>query len=113
MNEKKLVSIVLPTYNRGDKFLKRAIDSVISQTYQKWELLIIDNSTDKIRLENIISDVPPIIIPHADPKVSPEIKIVTVINSMFGISNKENPRPMASAAKIAARTNLFSFIISP
>ena len=65
-----------------------------------------------LRLENIISAVPPMSIPQADPKVSPEIKIVTVINSMFGISNKENPTPMARAAKIAARTRLFSFIIA-
>ena len=45
MKEQKLVSIVLPTFNRGDKFLKRAIDSVISQTYKNWELIIIDNNS--------------------------------------------------------------------
>tara|TARA_B100000959_G_C14871821_1_gene578685 strand:- start:202 stop:1116 length:915 start_codon:yes stop_codon:yes gene_type:complete len=36
-------SIILPTYNRADTYLKEAIDSVISQTYKNWELLIIDN----------------------------------------------------------------------
>lgn len=36
----------MPTYNRAN-LLKRAIDSVINQTYKNWELLIVDNfSTD-------------------------------------------------------------------
>ena len=32
-----LVSVILPTFNR-EKLLKRAIDSVINQTYNFWEL---------------------------------------------------------------------------
>jgi glycosyltransferase involved in cell wall biosynthesis len=42
-----LVSIVMNCYN-GEKYLHEAIDSVISQTYQNWELIFWDNqSTDK------------------------------------------------------------------
>ncbi len=42
----KLVSIILPCYN-GEKFLSQAIESIINQTYQTWELIIInDCSTD-------------------------------------------------------------------
>ena len=42
-----LVSIVIPSYNHG-KFIQKAIDSVINQTYQNWEAFIIDNnSTDE------------------------------------------------------------------
>ena len=37
-----LVSIVMPSYNSG-LHIKKAIDSVIAQTYVKWELIIIDN----------------------------------------------------------------------
>ena len=40
----KLVSIVLPTYNRG-YCLARAINSVLIQTYENWELLIVDNNS--------------------------------------------------------------------
>lgn len=41
-----LISIVLPVYN-GEKYLRESIDSVIAQTYQTWELLILDDcSTD-------------------------------------------------------------------
>ena len=37
-----LVSIVLPVYN-GERFLSESIDSIIEQTYQNWELIIIDD----------------------------------------------------------------------
>jgi len=41
-----LISIVLPVYN-GEKFLRQSIDSIIAQTYENWELLILDDcSTD-------------------------------------------------------------------
>jgi glycosyltransferase involved in cell wall biosynthesis len=41
------VSIVLPTYN-GSRYLQEAVDSIINQTYQRWELLIVDDaSTDE------------------------------------------------------------------
>lgn len=42
----ELVSIVLPVYN-GEKYLALSIESIIKQTYQNWELLILDDcSTD-------------------------------------------------------------------
>lgn len=39
-----LVSIVLPTYNRA-YILPRAIQSVFGQTYQNWELIIVDDGS--------------------------------------------------------------------
>lgn len=45
-NKEPLISIILPTYNH-DQFLRKSIQSVIEQTYNNWELIIIDNySTD-------------------------------------------------------------------
>lgn len=42
----ELVSIIMPSYNTG-KFITDTIKSVISQTYKKWELIIVDDcSTD-------------------------------------------------------------------
>ena len=41
-----MLSVVLPTYN-GEKYIKESIDSIISQTYAEWELIIVDDaSTD-------------------------------------------------------------------
>ncbi len=42
-----LVSIILPTFNRSGHYLERAIQSVVNQSYNNWELIVIDNhSTD-------------------------------------------------------------------
>jgi glycosyltransferase involved in cell wall biosynthesis len=52
-----LISIILPTFNHA-KFLKKAIESVINQSYINWELIIIDNnSTDEtFEIVNSYSD---------------------------------------------------------
>lgn len=39
-----MISIIMPVFN-GEKYIGRAIDSVISQTYQDWELIIIDDGS--------------------------------------------------------------------
>ena len=41
-----LVSIIMPSYNTGD-FISETIESVLAQTYENWELIIVDDcSTD-------------------------------------------------------------------
>ena len=41
-----LVSVVIPTYNHA-RYLARALQSVLDQTYTNWEAIVIDNhSTD-------------------------------------------------------------------
>ena len=50
-----LVSIITPSYN-SSKFIMECINSVISQTFQNWEMIIVDDcSNDNSR--EIISDL--------------------------------------------------------
>jgi len=47
-----LVSIITPTYN-SEKFINLTIESIISQTYNNWELLITDDCSSDNTLEII------------------------------------------------------------
>jgi len=47
MNVKSLVSVILPVFN-GEKYLSEAVGSILSQSYKRFELIIIDDgSKDK------------------------------------------------------------------
>jgi glycosyltransferase involved in cell wall biosynthesis len=45
--DKPLISVIMPVHN-GEKFLNRAVESILSQTYREFEFIIInDGSTDR------------------------------------------------------------------
>ncbi|MBK6773914.1 MAG: glycosyltransferase family 2 protein [Ignavibacteria bacterium] len=55
-----LVSIVIPTKNRP-ALLKKTIESVLVQTFQEWEIIIVYNSSDENtekQITNFIKDEP-------------------------------------------------------
>lgn len=37
-----LISIITPSY-KSEKFIAETIESVLTQTYQKWEMIIVDD----------------------------------------------------------------------
>ncbi|WOE69441.1 glycosyltransferase family 2 protein [Hydrogenimonas thermophila] len=45
LRKKPLISIIMPVYNSEPIFLKKAIDSVLEQTYPYWELCIADDAS--------------------------------------------------------------------
>lgn len=60
MEQFGLVSIVLPTFN-SELYIKRTIDSILSQTYSNWELLIVDDASNdrtvKIIMDYVVYEV--------------------------------------------------------
>src|SRR6267378_8434211 len=48
-----LISVVVPTYNTPDRYLVPLVDSVLAQTYVRWELCLADGSTDPERASAI------------------------------------------------------------
>jgi glycosyltransferase involved in cell wall biosynthesis len=48
-----LVSIIMPTYKCG-KFIEKSIKSVQSQTYQNWELLIVDDCSEDGTVDKVL-----------------------------------------------------------
>jgi len=48
-----LFSVVVPTYNTPERYLRPLIESFQAQTYPKWEVCLIDGSTDPAAAERI------------------------------------------------------------
>lgn len=45
------ISVILPVYNESCDFLSKAIESVLNQTFQDFELIIIDDGSDSNSIE--------------------------------------------------------------
>ncbi len=59
MAKESLISVVMATYNDKPEYIHKSIDSIINQTYGKFELLIIDDSTDdeaRVTIDSFNSD---------------------------------------------------------
>lgn len=61
---KPLISILLPTYNSPEKWLRKCLDSVLAQTYPRWELCIADDASPAPHVREIIHEYS-----RADPRI--------------------------------------------
>lgn len=51
-----LISVLLPTFNTPDLWLRRALDSVMNQLYQEWELCIADDCSSNPSVRATLSE---------------------------------------------------------
>src|SRR2546421_2138920 len=52
-----LLSILTPTFNPNDEFLTGAIESVIAQAYENWELILIDDGSSDSRARALLKNL--------------------------------------------------------
>lgn len=75
-----LISIVTPVYNTTPNILKETIQSVLKQTYDNWELCIVDGNSKGEELKNILTDFS---------KIDTRIR-VDFLDQNLGISGNSN-----------------------
>lgn len=56
LTNKPLISIIVPTYNTPERFLCEMVESVLEQTYDNWELILIDDNSTKDTVRKLILD---------------------------------------------------------
>lgn len=51
-----LLSVIVPTYNTPERYFRPMIESVLSQTYPHWELVLVDDASPDARVRELIHE---------------------------------------------------------
>lgn len=78
---KPLVSIIFPVYNVDEKWLRLAIDSVIKQIYENWELCAVDDASTVHHIKPVLEEYK-----NKDPRI--KVHYSKVNEHISGASNK-------------------------
>lgn len=81
------ISILMPTYNAPDALLTEAIDSVLAQTYDNWELCIADNASTATHVGETLRSCD-------DPRIKlvflcEKVRIALTMNAAFELATGE------------------------
>ncbi len=75
------ISILMPVWNTDEKWLRLAIDSVINQVYDNWELCIADGGSTKLYIKSILKK-------YAKKNSRIKVKFLTENKGISGNSNE-------------------------
>jgi GT2 family glycosyltransferase len=56
LTRRPLISVVMPTYNTPEPWLRRALDSVLAQLYPDWELCIADDGSSAPHVRRVLEE---------------------------------------------------------
>jgi len=56
LDRRPLISVLMPVYNTPEKLLREAIESVVGQIYEEWELCIADDRSTKPHVRKVLED---------------------------------------------------------
>ncbi|MFT4505377.1 glycosyltransferase [Caballeronia sp. 15711] len=56
LSSKPLISVLMPVYNPRPKYLRKALDTVIAQTYENWELCIADDASTNPEIRPVLEE---------------------------------------------------------
>ena len=84
-----LISVVVPTYNTPEKYLRELLDSLRQQLYPRWELCIADDASPQPHVRRILEEAA-----QTDPRVKPVFRaenghIARATNSALEVATGE------------------------
>ncbi|MFC1929554.1 glycosyltransferase family 2 protein [Chloroflexota bacterium] len=80
LRHRPLVSVITPVWNTGEKWLRLTIDSVINQTYDNWELCLVDGGSSMPHVRKVLEEYA---------RKAPRIKVKFLLENK-GISGNSN-----------------------